>query len=117
MKKEFCKGKCRSAFKLQESPCRNIAWKDGYCKIHHPEERRKKQHERNLEKEKLYNDARLKANKNFQLPDVSEVAESWSYFGSTMTVNLMQTIRYKRCLMDSAIYDNVRGIYEVLKYP
>lgn len=57
MKTELCKGIKRSAFKLQEEPCTNKVWKDGYCKIHHPDERRRKQREKNDKKDQKWNKA------------------------------------------------------------
>jgi len=38
-----CKGKTvQKTFPYFRSPCHNEAWKDGYCKIHHPDEKAKR---------------------------------------------------------------------------
>ena len=34
--------------------CQKKEWKDGFCKIHHPEEKRKRQRERDNKKEILF---------------------------------------------------------------
>lgn len=52
---EKCKGKTHDRrYPYPESKCWNKVWKDGYCKIHHPEEKLRKQRERNAKKDKLF---------------------------------------------------------------
>lgn len=38
--------------------CTRQEWKDGYCKIHHPEEKLRRNKKRMLKKEEEYNKAR-----------------------------------------------------------
>ena len=52
---------------LQEIPCKNKAWKDGYCKIHHPKERSRKQSERYNRKEQLWKNAQEKQTKQAKI--------------------------------------------------
>ncbi len=56
---ELCKGKVRVT-NFYTANCSYRPWKDGYCKIHHPEERRRRERERMEKKEALYQ----KANEN-----------------------------------------------------
>lgn len=53
--KTTCKGKTRGVrFPYPHYFCSNKEWKDGYCKIHHPEEKRRKQKERDDKRYILY---------------------------------------------------------------
>lgn len=58
--KNNCKGKSwqRDHFPYFQYPCSRKEWKDGYCKTHHPEEKRKRNTERENAKEKQYQDAK-----------------------------------------------------------
>lgn len=58
MKKEVCKGKVYGkSYPYPDHPCRNKAWKDGYCQLHHPDERGRRRKKNQIEKEKLYQEA------------------------------------------------------------
>lgn len=58
MKKEVCKGKVYDKrYPYPSHACRNKAWKDGYCQLHHPDERGRRRKQNEIEREKLYNEA------------------------------------------------------------
>lgn len=42
--------------------CQNAVWKDGYCKIHHPDEKRRRQRQRDERREELFNSKKLTKN-------------------------------------------------------
>lgn len=51
----ICKGKTRDKrFPYSAHKCNYHEWKDGYCKLHHPEEVKRKRKERYAAKDKLY---------------------------------------------------------------
>lgn len=55
MTKEQCNGFTKDKrYPYPKSPCNNNVWKDGYCKIHHPDEKKKRHKESMDNKEKLY---------------------------------------------------------------
>lgn len=55
---EICNGMTHDKrFPYNASQCSNKAWKDGFCKIHHPEEKRRKHSERMNKKQKLWESA------------------------------------------------------------
>lgn len=94
MKTETCKGIKRSAFRLQESPCTNKVWKDGYCKIHHPKERSRKQTERYNKKEQLWKDAQDERTRQAKI-----IESNLLVIGSALCPNCMQPIsqNYLKC--------------------
>lgn len=55
------KESCKAKTKLDRwpytstSPCGRKVWKDGFCKIHHPDEKRRRQDIRDKKKDDLYN--------------------------------------------------------------
>lgn len=59
--------KCKAFIKQTSWPygrssqsCQRKEWKDGYCKTHHPEEKRRRQRERDNKKEELYQKSIIK---------------------------------------------------------
>jgi hypothetical protein len=48
-----CKGRIRRN-RIDLGPCNFKEWKDGYCKIHHPDEKKRKNSDRIKVKENLY---------------------------------------------------------------
>jgi hypothetical protein len=55
MSKEICKGHTRQkSYPYHASPCINKEWKDGFCKLHHPDEKRRRQKERDNIKDQKY---------------------------------------------------------------
>jgi hypothetical protein len=56
-----CKGKTHDQkYPYPSRPCTRKAWKDGYCKTHHPEEKSKRNKDRMDGKEKVFQNSRYK---------------------------------------------------------
>lgn len=62
--RERCKGKTHDRrYPYQEHSCSRSAWKDGYCRTHHPDEKRRRNKESMDRRDALYEASRIKTSK------------------------------------------------------
>jgi hypothetical protein len=102
-----CKGRIRRN-RIDLGPCNFKEWKDGYCKIHHPDEKKRKNSDRIKVKENLYQQG-MKNKKEAMDEHVKSVAVRFAEWIKN------RSGEEKMCLIDNAWFfdSDEEGIYEL----